>query len=65
MDSHRKKLLEEAPKKDHKKTLLIILLIVCSITLAAHLIRADKQSSLQNYNTDYFIENAIHQHEDC
>lgn len=65
MDSHRRKLLEQAPKKDYKKPLLIILLIVCSIMLAAHFIRADKQSSLNHYNTDYFIENAIHQHEDC
>ncbi|MBQ5945385.1 hypothetical protein IJL65_03160 [bacterium] len=65
MDSHQKKLMEQLPKKDHKKTLLIILLIACSITLVAHFIKADKQSSLQHYNTDYFIENAIHQHEDC
>jgi len=65
MDSHQKKIMELAPKKDHKKILLIILWIVCCITLAAHFIQADKQASLQNYNTDYFIENAIHQHEDC
>ena len=65
MDSHQKKIMELVPQKDHKKILLIILWIVCCITLTAHFIKADKQSSLQNYNTDYFIENAIHQHEDC
>ena len=65
MDSHRKKLLEQNPEKVNKKTPIIVLLIVWSIALAAHFIRADKQSSLDNYNTDYFIENAIHQHEDC
>jgi hypothetical protein len=65
MDSHQKKILEQAPKKDHKKVLLIILFIVCCITLAAHFIKADKQTSLNNYNTDYFIENVIHQHENC
>ena len=65
MDSHKRKLMEQLPKKDHKKTILVILLIVCSITLAAHFIKADKQASLSNFNTDYFIENAIYQHENC
>lgn len=67
MDSHRRKLLEQEPitKKDKKKTSLIVLVIVWSIALAAHFIRADKQSWLENYNTDYFIENTIHMHEDC
>lgn len=65
MDSHRKKLLEKNPEKINKKTPIIVLLILWSVALAAHLIKADKQSSLDNYNTDYFIENTIHQHEDC
>lgn len=67
MDSHRRKLLweQQTNQKDHKKVLLIILFAVCTVLLTAHFIRADKQSWLQNYNTDYFIENAIHQHEDC
>ena len=65
MDSHQKNIIEQAPKKDHKKVLLLILLILFWITLAAHFIRADKQQSLSHYNTDFFIENAIHQHEDC
>lgn len=67
MDSHRRKLLweQETNKKDHKKALLVVLFAVCAVLLATHFIRADKQSWLQNYNTDYFIENAIHQHEDC
>jgi hypothetical protein len=65
MDSHRQKLMEQVEPKSYKTLILIVLVIVCSLTLAAHLIRADKQSSLQSYNSDYFIENAIHQHEDC
>ena len=65
MDSHRQKLIEQIEPKSYKTLILIVLIIVCSLTLAAHLIKADKQSSLQSYNSDYFIENAIHQHEDC
>lgn len=65
MDSHRQKLMEQVEPKSYKTLILIVLVIVCSLTLAAHLIRADKQSSLQSYNSDYFIENAIHKHEDC
>ena len=65
MDSHQKKIMEQTPQKDHKKILLIILFIVCCMTLTAHFIRADKEASLSNYNTDYFIENVIHQHENC
>ena len=65
MDSHQKKILEQAPKKDYKKIILAVLSVILCITLAAHFIKADKQASLTNYNTDYFIENAIHQHENC
>ena len=65
MDSHQKKIMEQAPKKDYKKILLAILFVVCCVALVTHFIRADKQASLSNFSTDYFIEHAIHQHEDC
>ena len=51
-------------KLNIKKTIIPILLIICCCTIGTRLIKADKQS-LQNFSTDFFIKNAIHQYQDC